>query len=244
MASPLTHFGLHGSRIRWSLRYRGMAMTLLSCLANLLSLTKCDWYWKYKERKFDRRHGIDTGGIIPVQQLDVSADEQEGGWGYMPTQPEWFHTALSQLDIPLDQFTFVDFGSGKGRSMLIAAALPFRQIVGVEFSAQLHRIASSNIRIWSETHPSCPSMTAILSDATSYRLPPDPLLLYFYNPFKEPVMRQVLSNIEASFRDAPRPIFVVYAGPTCAELLDASPLLERVASFSSDPELLVYEARP
>ena len=87
-------------------------------------------------------------------------------------------------------------------------------------------------------------MTALLADATSYRLPPGPLLLYFYNPFKETVMRQVLSNIEATFRDAPRRILVMYARPTCAELMDASPIFDRVIGFASDPEILVYEASP
>jgi hypothetical protein len=47
-----------------------------------------------------------------------------------------------KLKIDPRDFTFTDFGSGEGRVLLIAAGLPFRAVVGVEFSAELNEIAS------------------------------------------------------------------------------------------------------
>ena len=59
----------HAERLRWSLRYRGLGVTMLSCLANACAFKNRDWYWKFKEREFDRRHGLDTSGMIPVDAL-------------------------------------------------------------------------------------------------------------------------------------------------------------------------------
>lgn len=36
--------------------------------------------------------------------------------------------------VPLQDYDFLDFGSGKGRTLLMAASFPFKKITGVEFS--------------------------------------------------------------------------------------------------------------
>ena len=51
-------------------------------------------------------------------------------------------------------------------------------------------------------------------DATEYELPGSPLVLYFYNPFLEPVMQRVLANIAASLEAEPRPAYVVLSKDT------------------------------
>ena len=43
-------------------------------------------------------------------------------------------------------FTFVDLGSGKGRTLLMASDYPFRRIIGVELLPSLHQIAQENLR--------------------------------------------------------------------------------------------------
>ena len=65
---------------------------------------------------------------------------------YQPTDPALFQEIMASLPIEFEQFAFVDLGSGKGRTLLMASEYPFKRIVGVELIAELHRAAEENIR--------------------------------------------------------------------------------------------------
>jgi tRNA G46 methylase TrmB len=65
---------------------------------------------------------------------------------YQPTEPALFREMMARLPIEFDRFTFVDIGSGKGRTLLMASEYPFWKIVGVELIAELHDAAEENIR--------------------------------------------------------------------------------------------------
>src|ERR1700683_3774920 len=55
---------------------------------------------------------------------------------YQPTEPDLFREMLEtfsqQSCFDFRDFVFVDLGSGKGRTLLMASDYPFRRIVGVE----------------------------------------------------------------------------------------------------------------
>jgi tRNA1(Val) A37 N6-methylase TrmN6 len=38
----------------------------------------------------------------------------------------------------LRDYTFIDFGSGKGRALLMAADLQFKSLIGIELRKELH----------------------------------------------------------------------------------------------------------
>ena len=70
---------------------------------------------------------------------------------YQPTEPAAFHEMLDALQksptpdqtvLNFRDFTFVDLGSGKGRTLLMASDYPFRRIVGVELLPSLHKSRS------------------------------------------------------------------------------------------------------
>ena len=231
-------------KLLWCFRYRGWGMTALTCLGNLFRFARTEWYWKFKERQFDRRYGIDTRGLIYIESMDVSRENQQRGWGYMATQPEWYGILLSQLSIDYSQFTLVDFGSGKGRSLLLAAQFPFRRIIGVEFSLELHEIAERNLNAGKSNDRQCHDLLSVHEDATEFDLPTGPLVLYFYNPFKETVMRRVVENIGRSIREDPRPVILVYVNPTCRHVLDDSEFLSPMCNnLDHDPAVMIYECR-
>ncbi len=215
-------------------------MTALSCLANLFSFTGWDWYWKFRERNFDQRHGVDTGGLIPIEDLEVAPADREAGWGYMPTQPEWFHQTMAKLRIDYAKYVLVDYGSGKGRALLFAATLPFRKIIGVEFCEQLHEIAVRNIAYWQKKYAEPRAIESICADAANFDPPAGPTVFYFYNPFKAETMRRVVARIEQSYKCDPRPLVLVYANPTCKELFDETDFLLPPEKLEGDPEVLVY----
>ena len=64
---------------------------------------------------------------------------------YQPTDAGLFQEMMAILPIDFREFTFVDLGSGKGRTLLMASEYPFRRIVGVEILPELHRAAEENI---------------------------------------------------------------------------------------------------
>jgi len=64
---------------------------------------------------------------------------------YQPTDPALFREMMASLPIEFNEFTFVDLGSGKGRTLLMASEYPFKKIVGVELIADLHRAKHSRL---------------------------------------------------------------------------------------------------
>ena len=97
------------------------------------------------QAEFDREFNVDTAGIISLADLDVDDPNWIHGENYGPTSPATFEAIMAALPIVASDFTFVDFGSGKGAVLLYALAFPFREIIGVEFSSYLHQCADSNI---------------------------------------------------------------------------------------------------
>jgi SAM-dependent methyltransferase len=156
---------------------------------------------------FDVEHGTDTRQIVRLEALGSVTEEQARlGHRYQASTPERAISALERLPIRHDEFTLVDVGSGKGRVVLIAAELPFRRIIGVEFASELHDIAVSNVR---RARPDDPRVELVCQDVTGYELPDEPLVLYFYGPFLAPIMRIVMDRVTDSLRVSPRPAYLV-----------------------------------
>ena len=51
---------------------------------------------------------------------------------------------MNQLNLPWDKFNFIDFGSGKGRCLLMAGILGFKNVIGIEFAKDLCEWAKRN----------------------------------------------------------------------------------------------------
>ena len=155
---------------------------------------------------FDRKFDVDTAGIISLSSLDVDTQNWVHGHNYGPTSPGTFDEVMDVLDIDFSDFTFVDYGSGKAAVLLYAAALPFKEIIGVEFSQQLHDIAVTNIA----KHPltSGGHVRAVHGDAAQFPIPDGPLLAFFNKPFSLVIMDSVLDNIRESLRNSPRRVYV------------------------------------
>ena len=67
-----------------------------------------------------------------------------------------------------EQLVFVDLGSGKGRTLLLASEYPFRRIVGVELSPKLHRIAKTNVEKFRSEEQRCRTFALHCMDAVRY----------------------------------------------------------------------------
>lgn len=135
---------------------------------------------------------------------------------------------LKHLQIKHQEFTFVDFGSGKGRALLLASEYPFKQVIGVEFSPELNEVAQRNIQTYKSSTQKCKNLTSVCMDAANLTLPSDNLLLYMSNPFKEQVMTRILENIQKSMEAYPRELYIVYFNPQCDHLFDRTGFLTKI----------------
>jgi SAM-dependent methyltransferase len=147
---------------------------------------------------------------------------------YQPTDPAAFHQMLAAIPADISGFTFIDLGSGKGRTLMMASEYPFGRIVGVELLPELNRVACENLQIYKNEKQRCFAIESICGDARSFEFPPEPTVLYLFNPLPEPGLRAVIRNLEASARSAPRPIVVLYYNPVHEHVLAGSAMLRKL----------------
>jgi hypothetical protein len=170
---------------------------------------------KQKDLEWDREFGVETAN--PLMQSELGVRETLFCHHYEPMDAEHYQESWSSLGIEPEGYTFVDLGSGKGKVLLLAAALPFRRIIGVEFSPLLHEIAERNIARYGGPVRCKPE--SICMDARDFEFPSDPLVVFLYNPFVDEVLSSVMANLERSLREDPRPAHVMYACPFEASTL-------------------------
>ena len=138
-------------------------------------------------RIFDWQHGVRTCGSTNLADLTVVGNNTSHGRPYYPSHPKFLSEVLSSLNIDYPSYTFVDFGSGKGRVLLIASESPFSEIIGVEFATELHEIACRNIGRYRSKTQKSKNVKSLNLDAIEFEVPLTPLVLYFFNPFRPPV---------------------------------------------------------
>ena len=139
----------------------------------------------------------------------------------------WHHTRSN-----LQELTFIDLGSGKGRVLLMASDYPFRKIIGVELLPSLNRIAQENIAKYKSEAQKCFALESTCADATNFPLPDGPVVLYLFNPFPEFGLRRTLANLQRDLEQNPRPLYLLYHNPVFEFVLEGQPFLTKLARAS------------
>jgi SAM-dependent methyltransferase len=166
---------------------------------------------------FDRQFGTDTSGLIPASALATGHSNDAHVTAYYGVAPSilqgvidlWLRVGPS---LPIDRYTFLDVGAGKGRAMLCASQHPFAQVVGVELNPGLAAIANANLVLFEE-HPEVP-------------LPEGPLLVFLFHPFEAPVLRRFAARLVA--HGATERCDLLYVNSEHGMVLDRMERLERV----------------
>lgn len=239
-------------RIRRSIRDRGVLASLsrvFSAPAQLFREHEAARSLARPQQRsdFDRIHNVDTDGDFDdwthLSDLKIDSPNWIDGTNYTGIEPLRFRASLAALKVRFDDFTFIDFGSGKGRALLLASEFPFKKIIGVEFSPELFDIAQRNLQTYKNTRQQCRSIDLVCMDIVDFPLPPDPSVLFFYDPSTERVLRQVLRNIEKSLRECPRQMYLIYIAPgNKTALFDAAGFLKVVAR-NDNHNFIVYKAK-
>ena len=159
---------------------------------------------------FDLRHGITTRTIIPASELNFSNKEtQSHAIRYRPMPVLCLKRGLKFLKsylTEIDNVTFVDYGSGMGRVMLLAAEAGFQSVVGIELSPQLILSCEKNIEKFKIKYPNC-TFTILNQDASTYRPKKNVCVFFFFNPFDNSIFKRVMNEIFESLNEYPRTIY-------------------------------------
>ena len=166
---------------------------------------------------FDKMVGMETAEEI---WHGLPEFDEDRGHGYMASS--WLNLLilrriLSDITISTND-VFIDFGSGKGRVLYLAALYPFRKVIGVEISEKLNQIARENLR--KNVHRLvCKDIQLVTSDVAQYEIPDDVTVVYFYNPFEGEIFTDTIDKICASLAKNPRELRVIYANPVMHDYL-------------------------
>ena len=161
---------------------------------------------------WDLIHGVDTCGDQPLATMNFQSKNKTAGLEYQSHHPGIIRAGLAALPIRPEDYTFIDFGCGKGRVLLVASGFAFRKIIGLEFAPSLAETARRNLERYRGARQKCTSIEVKTIDATEYVLVPEPQVLYFYSPFSKGVLDQIAQNIEDSLRHWPRDLLVLFSG--------------------------------
>jgi hypothetical protein len=163
---------------------------------------------------------------------------------YQPTEAVLFHemldALLEQSHADFHDFVFIDLGSGKGRTLLMASDYPFRRTVGVELLPALHLAAQENLSKYQSESQKCFALESICADATEFAFPVEPTVLYLFNPFPESGLRRMIANLEQTLREHPRTAYVLYHNPLLEHVLDGSAGLKKIGGTH---QYAIYQAK-
>jgi len=165
------------------------------------------------EKCHEKLLGIDTSGEICLGDLGF---DNPSFINYAPSDYYGFNKVMKLLNIREGKEVFLDFGSGKGRTLIMAAMFPFYKVIGVEVSEQLNAIAEKNIKRVNK-RLRCKNIEFVTSEASKYIIPQEVSIIYFFNPFTEDVLSTVFSNIKHSIISVPRKIVIIYKNITHLE---------------------------
>jgi SAM-dependent methyltransferase len=177
----------------------------------------------FRAHWFDWRHHVKTCGDDDLRQVTVVGENVSHAIAYIPTTPRAGRHILRNLPVTdVSSYTFIDIGSGKGRMLLLAAELPFRRVIGIEFASDLHALAQRNVKTYRNSNQACFQIEPVHMDATQYEFPLEPLLIYLFYPFDQVVMGPVMQNLDRSLAEHPRDVILVYHNPVLSGVVESA----------------------
>jgi SAM-dependent methyltransferase len=190
-------------------------------------------------QRFDAEHGVTTEALVFLGELDPDAvgPSIEYATHYEPTPVGQAEALLDASPLAPERATFVDLGAGMGRVVLLAARRPFRAVIGVEISPALVEIARENLSSVRDAKRVARDVKIIRADAARYVFPRGDLVVFMYNPFRGPVLDDVLARLRASAGTGgvaggeARDVVLLYHTPVERATIDATGAFDVIADL-------------
>ncbi|RED16661.1 class I SAM-dependent methyltransferase [Parasphingopyxis lamellibrachiae] len=200
------------SRIRRSLARNGVWGTIKLTFYNvsiLLTGQAHDHGYVY-DRSFDLEYGVDTSGVVELDEMTNPAGSLENAGRYEAIDPAWFDDLVSRTGIEnVKEYQLLDVGSGKGRVLMLGALAGFRNMIGVEIDEGLHSSAMSNMETFNQRVPHADFVLHNV-DIRDFDIPLGPMLCFANNPVGQPLFQQFVTKIAESLSAHPRVFVFIY----------------------------------
>jgi len=176
---------------------------------------------------FEEINGVRTSGLVAGRHLKSGHLHDRHATAYFGVAPSVFEGLIrrwrrSRQAAPLGKTTFVDVGAGMGRAMLLAAEMPFREVVGVELNPSLLRIARRNLAVWRKAGRAHVPMRLVRGDAAEFAFPHGACVAFLFNPFGAAVMRRFLKSVAAQFAGRTGDVDILYVNNEQEGVLEAT----------------------
>lgn len=175
------------------------------------------WFTVYHEIRGEKKYHINTTKIENPKQLTIQGNNLEHSELYQGANYFLLEKVFDHLQTIDANNNLIDFGCGKGRVLAVAAYYDFKKITGIDFAKELCDEARKNIAPVQQKFPG-KIFNVINENAVDYKIENDTDVFFFFNPFNEIVMLDVVKNILRSLKDKPRDIYVTYLNPVHKEI--------------------------
>lgn len=191
---------------------------------------------------FDHVHGVDTQQSLDKTALDIDPDRSPGIEGYEPATIKHLRLMVEQIPQPLEDWSLVDIGSGKGRVVLFAMALPFRRVVGIELFARLHAIALANLERYRGPRRAG-AVDLVCSDAAQAPLPEGDTVVFIYNALRGTLLERLLDHLERTAASSAARRLLIYSNPVERHRIDNRPAFRHLCDGASGLDLVWWGNR-
>jgi SAM-dependent methyltransferase len=173
------------------------------------------------EGKYEKLFGLNTHSIVNLDKLTLAGVSSSENHHYQGASYYILFKVFKLLPTQLKSKPFIDYGCGKGRALFVAEQCGFTKLIGVDIAKELIENANSNLLIYSKKNKES-TFSFLFEDATKYSIPIDAEFFYFFNPFGEGIIQEVIDNIKLSLKQNPRAIYCIYLNPKYKKVFDAN----------------------
>lgn len=171
------------------------------------------------EGKYEKQLGINTHSIENLDNLTLAGEESDQNHHYQGASYYILYSVFNHLPQDIKHKPLIDFGCGKGRALFVAEQCGFTDLIGVEIAKELMNDAIANKAVYRPKNAKS-NITFLFNDATKYQIPHHAAVFYFFNPFGEDILQQVIHNIKESVKEHPRKIYCIYLNPKYKSVFD------------------------
>ena len=170
----------------------------------------------YHEIKGEKKYNISSIGLDKLRTLSIKGDNLAHSSIYQASNYYILEKGFNYLRSINENNNIVDFGCGKGRALVVAAYFEFKNITGIDFAKALCISAEQNVQKTKLLYPSV-KFNIVCDDVVNYKIKKEQNVFFFFNPFNEIIMLEVVKNILASLKEKSRKVYIMYVNPVHKE---------------------------
>ena len=173
------------------------------------------------ERKYEKKLGINTHSIVNLNSLTLAGENSDQNHHYQGASYFILFSIFNKLPEDIKNSNFVDYGCGKGRALFVAEQCGFTKLIGVDIAKELIDDANANKLVYQKKNNQS-EFHFLFNDATTFQIPENTRVFYFFNPFGKDIIQKVIQNIKESLKQNPRKIYCIYLNPKYKSVFDHS----------------------